>query len=419
MRIKKGRALKSFLKKPWLLSAALILIAATAIYSSSFIDSDKEAEEALLSGQRVEVVLATGEVFGGLGSASSSLAKDQNATNSDEPEENNAAEAPEENFPEEVVEAEVVEARKEPAYEEQLRQERQTKEIEGNEENILNNDAEVVAQQSAVKQNDVAQTTSVEEASAELSEEEKAFSQQMLEERRKKINLSDGKKPIVVVISDVGLSVRTTEKTLEMPVNFTIGFSPYAPDVALWNKKAIVLGYDTLLHLPMETPDYSVDDPGPYALVSTASGEENLSRLEMLLSLGVGYKGVYSSPNENFSININNMRPIVTGLADLNMPFLYGRGAGNVSLLQFSEHSRIALVTNDVTIDNKITYEDISQQLAKLEKMAIENEYAIGMARPYPLTLNTLAYWQKGLEEKGLEIVPFSLLIDQLKDAQP
>ncbi len=441
MKMKKGRAAISLLKKPWLLGAVIIALISALFYTNLQINSDEAAEQALLSGQRVEVSLATGEVFGGLDNPPHSESADEKVRELDETESVVS------------VDTEVVQAHQEAgdSKQEHLTSEDGTKDdshdvkesdlaiVQETEQPLVSDEdsksyiaddnqeqySESISPEPTIQVSEaVAENKNASEGeavieSAELSPEEKEFSKKMLDERRKKINLSGGKKSIVIVISGLGLSVRSTEAALEVPVNFTLGFSPYAPDVAVWNKKAIVLGFDTLLHLPMETPDYSVDDPGPYALVSTAAAEENLSRLEMLLSLGVGYKGVYTSPQENFSTDINNMRPIITGLADLNVPLLYGKGAGNVSLLQFAEHSRVSLITSDITIDSTITYEAITQQLEKLESIALQNDYAVGIASPYPLTVNTLKYWQKGLAEKNMQVVPISLLLDQLSQERP
>lgn len=483
MRIKKGKAFRTALKQPWLLTSACLLLVSLVLYGTTFFHSDEAVEQALLSGQRVEVELSTGEVFGGISnntdnklSENAPEETDQTLTQSPQAiaeQQTDTAETTEQNSPSltspaansnAIMQAPELTADMIPDALNDLKDNdmsgigpypqdsdmQLSEALEGGSteqtygpmpnmpvsdvgeavqagEAVLPSEA-ISGQQEAIvdaQQPSPAATTNENAADTaspqlegdptELSAQEQEFTRKNLEKRRQKINLAGGKRPIVIVITGVGLSVRTTERVLEMPVNFSLGFSPYAPNVALWNKKAIVLGFDTLLHLPMETPDYSVDDPGPYAMVSTASAEDNMSRLEMLLALGAGYKGVYSSHNENFSDNINNIRPIVAGLADLRMPFLYGKGAGNVSLLQFAEQSNITMTTNDVMIDDVITYDAIMTQLAELEKMAEENEFAVGMARPYPLTLNTLKFWQKGLSEKQMEVVPFSLLIERLK----
>ncbi len=502
---RKGRASKgAIFKKPLLLSAVFLTMLSGVIYGSTFLGSNEATEQALLSGQRVEISLSSGEVFGGVDALNQNEAEAESPNPSDN-NENRVDDldlgeaAPTNSLQPDLVhsnqteghavskktaeESQAVSAPIEPTYGPEMQSETLSEQglaaesevtpfidvVEGEQQQqSLISEPQIEASASEIEQaavpsnsNDLQEQVSIPKASASETPQElegviptaadtqvkitmpadsevvvdasepvviakqpsatesQVFTREALESRRDDITLSGNKKPIVIIITGVGLSVRTTERVLEMPVNYSVGFSPYAPDVAVWNKKAIVLGFDTLMHMPMETPDYSVDDPGPYALISTATAEENVSRLEMLLSLGVGYKGVYSSPNESFSSNMNNMRPVIAGLAQMQMPYLYGKGAGNVSLLQFAEQSNIKLVVNDVTLDDTISYEAIKSQLELLEKMASENEFAVGIARPYPLTLETLKFWQKSLEQKNFEVVPFSMLIDRLAKKGP
>lgn len=419
MRINLKAALLAVIKKPLLIGAALCAFIAVLLWLPMLFGSnDKVVEEALLSGQRAEVALATGEVYGGI-------------DNAPKGEEHKAVEhADKVEAPVQVKQAEAThEVAHSPATAAEAK-------VDGgevatqNQEAAPHNQHEPEAGQkieekapSAAEHTDAtaADTNKAEaagegqEPAPELTQEELASVRKSLEERRKKLNISQDKASIVILITGVGLSESSTKQVLEMPVNFTLGFSPYAPDVGTWTKKAAILGFDTVLQIPMETPDYSVDDPGAYALLSTASAEDNISRLEMLLSLGVNYKAVYTAPEENFSTNMNNIRPIVTALADHNMPILYGRGQGNVSLLQFTEHLGVTLLGVDAVIDDKITYAAILKHLADLQRVAETSHYAIGIAHPYPLTLSTLKYWMKQIQDKDVQVVPVTLLVDQVK----
>ena len=371
---RKGRASKgAILKKPLLLSAVFLTLLSGVIYGTTFLGSNEATEQALLSGQRVEISLSSGEVFGGVNALNQNEAEAESPNPSDNNENRvddlGLGEAtPTNSLQPDLVhendmvhsnqteghavskttaeETQAVSAPIEPTYGPEMQSETLSEQglaaesevtpfidvVEGEQQQqSVISEPQIEASASEIEQaavppnaNEVQAIDGAPQASAlekaqelegvippaadtqvkvtmpadsevmvDASEpviakqpsatENQPFTREALEDRRDEITLSGNKKPIAIIITGVGLSVRTSERVLEMPVNYSIGFSPYAPDVAVWNKKAIVLGFDTLMHMPMETPDYSVEDPGPYALVSTASAEENVSRLEMLL----------------------------------------------------------------------------------------------------------------------------------------
>lgn len=225
-----------------------------------------------------------------------------------------------------------------------------------------------------------------------------------------KLHLGD-KPVIVIILKGLGLSSSNTERALGLPPIITLGFSPYSPTVKKWVKQSIQLGYDVVLNVPMETKDYKVDDPGPYALLTNYSKDDNLTRLNMLLSLVDGYVGIYSEPKEVFTKELSGVKPVLDALKSKRASFIYGGGYGNFSLIQMADNIDYPILVNDVILDEEISVAAIDAKLKELETIAKENGVAIGMAHPYPLTIRMLERWLPDVDDRGLKIVPISSLL--------
>src|SRR3546814_13954980 len=69
-----------------------------------------------------------------------------------------------------------------------------------------------------------------------------------------------------------------------------------------------------MVTLPMEPLDYPQSDPGPYALLTSISAEQNLRRLDWVLSRVTGYVGVTNFMGSKFTTAEAALRPILAEL---------------------------------------------------------------------------------------------------------
>jgi len=67
----------------------------------------------------------------------------------------------------------------------------------------------------------------------------------------------------------------------------------------------------------------------------------------------------------------------------------------------------------DLSIDDRPDRDYIDGRLAELERRARETGYAVGVALGYPVTIERLALWSRGLEQKNLALAPVSALVGQ------
>jgi polysaccharide deacetylase 2 family uncharacterized protein YibQ len=223
-------------------------------------------------------------------------------------------------------------------------------------------------------------------------------------------DLSD-KPIIVIVLKGLGLSASTTERAMELPPVVTFGLSPYSSDIENWAKKAKAQGREIILNIPMETKDFRLNDPGPYALLTQSTKEDNITRLNMLLGLINGYEAVYSEKDEIFTHTLSSSRPILKELKKKGVFMVFGSGYADFSLIQLSDELEYPLLVNDFILDEDISQRAINDKFDKIEEAATEKGYVIVMANPYPLTIRMLERWIPQVEERGYLIAPVSLLL--------
>lgn len=222
--------------------------------------------------------------------------------------------------------------------------------------------------------------------------------------------LSD-KPVVVIIIKGVGLSASSSQRAIELPPEVTIGLSPYSPHIKEWSEKAISSGHETVLNIPMETRDYRLDDPGPYALITSSSKSDNETRLKMLISLISGYKAVYSERKEIFTNAVTSVKPVLELLKKQNIFFIYGGGYGEFSLIQIANKINYPLLIVDVVLDEEISVAAINSKLDAIVDTATEKGYAVAMAHPYPITIDLIARWIDKSESLGVKLVPVSMLL--------
>ena len=207
----------------------------------------------------------------------------------------------------------------------------------------------------------------------------------------------------------MGLSRTSTEEAMKLPGNITFSYSPYSGNLKEWFERAKEKNNQTLLDIPLEPSDYPISDPGPYALLTTLSKEDNLGRLRTIFSLGDGYTGIRIARGDKFSSSLDDVTAVFKEIKDKNL-FVVFSGDIDFQVENVMKNLGIKYIKADDQIDEKLSKEVIFEKLTMLEATALEKGYAVAMARPYPLTVKVINQWMQTLKDKNIEIVQISAL---------
>ena len=167
----------------------------------------------------------------------------------------------------------------------------------------------------------------------------------------------------------------------------------------------------------MEPIDYPKNDPGPKALFTHLAQEENLERLHWVLGRSVGYVGVANFMGSRFTTSPDVLRPVLAELRDRGLMFLDSRAAARSLATTMASEIGLPRAVNDRFIDVKASRTAIDRRLRELEQIATRDGAAVGLGYPYPVTIDRVTRWAKGLREKeSIALVPISAVVGRQGD---
>jgi len=217
---------------------------------------------------------------------------------------------------------------------------------------------------------------------------------------------------IALVITGLGLSSAATNIAIQsLPGTITLAFAPYADRLDEWIRLARTAGHEVMLNVPMEPVNYPEYDPGPQALLTSLSPQENVERLLWTLSRATGYVGVVDFMGSRFTTSRKHLRPILKLLKKRGLMFLDSKSASRSLAPVLAGDIGIPFAANTRFIDERASRFAIDKQLELLEAVAKNQKTAIGIGSPYPVTLERISNWLQGLKDRGIILAPVSAMV--------
>lgn len=221
-----------------------------------------------------------------------------------------------------------------------------------------------------------------------------------------------GKGAVTIVMTGLGLSQDMTAHALKaLPATVTLAFSPYSPALQSWLHEAAEEKRTSLIMVPMEPMTYPKDDPGPLALLTRIGADENAKHLAFILDHASGTTGVINQMGSAFLGDKKNMYAFLSTLRQRNDIFVENPAGGIPQATDLAAQTDVPYLSADLTIDAAANERDIRQALLDLEKIARRRGYALGIAHPYPVTIDTLETWATQTAQSGIELVTPQTLI--------
>ncbi len=214
---------------------------------------------------------------------------------------------------------------------------------------------------------------------------------------------------IAIVITGLGVSGNVTQSAMsKLPGPVTFAFGPYGFEIDRTVAKARADGHEVLLQIPMEPFDYPDNDPGPQTLLVSLSAEQNLDRLHWLMSRFQGYVGISNFMGARFTASEPALAPVLREAAKRGLIYV-DDGSSHRSLAgQISGIDNLSFAKAEVVIDAVPTPPNIDRALSRLEALAKERGFAIGVASALPASIDRIANWAKSAGSRGVVLVPIS-----------
>ncbi|MEX6634117.1 divergent polysaccharide deacetylase family protein [Hyphococcus lacteus] len=214
---------------------------------------------------------------------------------------------------------------------------------------------------------------------------------------------------IIIIIDDMGIDRRATERAIELPGPITFSFLPYGKHIADLTDAAHRRGAEIMLHLPMEPKGAA--DPGPHALLTGMTGAEFLKNLEWNLSRFDGYVGVNNHMGSKLTADIAAMKTLLSYLNHKDVFFVDSVTDSDTAVRKAAREIGVDVFSRDVFLDDTVgDRTEVKKQLVLAERIARETGYVVAIGHPRKETLDVLGPWLTTAEARGFELAYVSAL---------
>ena len=220
-----------------------------------------------------------------------------------------------------------------------------------------------------------------------------------------------GKSRVAIILDDGGYGGAVTDSVLALSPKLTLAILPYTPHDATTATAAAKLGFEVMLHMPMETNSQSVAAyPG---MLTTAMEDKEIKGLtRRALAEIPGVKGVNNHTGSKFTSNAVGMGEFLSVLKEDGLFFVDSRTINTSIAYNAALEAGVPTAERQVFLDNKADQAYIRGQLNELVARARAQGSAIGIGHFRKDTVAVLAAGLPKLEaEPDLELVHVSELL--------
>ncbi len=220
-----------------------------------------------------------------------------------------------------------------------------------------------------------------------------------------------GRPMIAVVIDDMGIDRKRSERIVSLPGVLTTAYLSYANDLAGQAARARAAGREVILHVPMEPKSANVD-PGPDVLLTRHSEAEIRTRLAAALDRFDGFAGINNHMGSKFTAHAEGMGVVLDELAARGLLFLDSRTAGSTVGSAIAREIGVPTAERNVFLDNVNEVGAVMARLAETERVARRQGFAVAIGHPRDATVAALAKWMGDAARRGFVLVPLSAVVD-------
>ena len=210
-----------------------------------------------------------------------------------------------------------------------------------------------------------------------------------------------------MLVVGLGLDAAASRTAIQtLPPAISLGVSPYTHDPEALLDDLRAHGHEFFVTLPMESQGYPLNDGGVRQLISSADPADNARNLEWDLSRMQGEVGITGASDglrgERFAASPSAIGMVLREAARRGL--LYVDPRPNTGMPG-------SIGVTSVVDDGGGGGAEVDAKLAALEQQARNGNPALGLAlRPTPVTVERIAAWARGLDGRGIALVPVSAL---------
>jgi len=212
---------------------------------------------------------------------------------------------------------------------------------------------------------------------------------------------------VAIIVDDLGYdrALACALADVDLPLCFSVlPMAPRTEDVA---RVAKMRHRELMLHIPMEPKGYPELNPGPGALLNDMDEAEIRDLLRRHLKEIPGAEGANNHMGSSFTEHATQTAVVLEELRKKGLFFVDSKTSGHSVAYRLAREMGVRTTQRNVFLDNEPSEEAIARQLDRLLSIARHRGAAVGIAHPFPGTLDALRHEAERVKEY-VETVPVS-----------
>lgn len=218
-----------------------------------------------------------------------------------------------------------------------------------------------------------------------------------------------GRARVAIIMDDGGYGGAHTETVLGMSPKLTLAILPNTPFGSSTAERGLALGFEIMLHMPMETGNGSTTFPREIQTGMDRATIHLLTR-EAIAQIP-GLTGVNNHTGSKFTANAEKMAEFLEVVRDEGLFFIDSVTRGDTVAWRVAHEMGIPTTRRDIFIDHDMTEPMIRMRFEEMIAIAKARGSAIGIAHFRPLTVTVLEKLLPLLDAEDVELVHASELL--------
>lgn len=214
---------------------------------------------------------------------------------------------------------------------------------------------------------------------------------------------------LAIVVDDGGYGGWITEEILAMPNTLTLSILPHAPYSYETAQRATELGFEVMLHMPMENVSGKTTYPGEITVTMDANQMMDLTK--QALADVPGAVGINNHTGSKFTSNSEAMRTWLELIKDSGYFFIDSRTSKYACAFEVADEMEIPSAENDLFLDHHSGTDYIRARFREVIEMVKRHGKAITICHFRKNTVPVLKEMFPIIEKEGIEIVHASTLV--------
>jgi len=215
---------------------------------------------------------------------------------------------------------------------------------------------------------------------------------------------------IAIIVDDGGYGGDTSDAILSLDPQLTLSIFPDASNSAETAERAVQLGFEVMLHVPMEN-----NRPTPNAFPNQLTTWMNQDQIRAFVEEATykvpGLSGMNNHEGSKLTADADAMRMLMTAIKEKGLYFIDSRTTADTVAYDIAKEMGVRTAKRDIFLDNRSDPDYIRGQFEHLFEKARKQGSAIGICHFRTKTVPVLAEMLKTLDAQGIQLVHASELV--------